>query len=334
MTHRPVLTEEILALFQLKSGGRLLDATLGHGGHTAAYLTVASGSTVVGLDADPRALNQAKQNLKQFGDRVTYLHANFANLQDSLTGGGILPPKFSHILFDLGLGSHQLADTRRGFSFQSSGPLSMRYGELRHMPDSHLTAVNHLTERLGHYPDAIELIMGLTPEQLAELIRFYGEERYARRIAAAIKSAPGPLRDAAALAQVIASSTKTGYERGRIHSATRTFQALRLAVNRELEALEVVLPQAVDLLETKGVLAVISFHSLEDRIVKYFFRQHENLEVLTKRPVTASQEEITNNPRARSAKLRAARLITKTPKHDTNLSKHNTSPLRLPARKH
>src|SRR3989344_2796883 len=147
MTHTPVLVDEVLALFNPQDGDRLLDATLGHGGHAAAYLNSAADTTVIGLDADPDALVQAKANLKQFGDRVTYVNTNFANLNDALTGGGIVyPPLFTHILFDLGLGSHQLSDPRRGFSFQGAGPLTMRYGELDHLPDSQLTCVNQLAQ--------------------------------------------------------------------------------------------------------------------------------------------------------------------------------------------
>lgn len=348
MTHTPVLVDEVLALFQTQDGDRLLDATLGHGGHAAAYLAAADATTVVGLDADPDAITQARHNLKQFADRVTYINDNFSNLthsinsgstlsgveglNDALTGGGIVKgdsSTFQHILFDLGLGSHQLSDSCRGFSFKSQGPLRMRYGVLHNMPDSRLPAVNHLTKYLGHYPDAIEVLVGLTQDQLAELILNLGEERYARRIAQVIKDAPEPLRTADALAETIVQATPSSYERGRIHPATRTFQALRLAVNRELEALTAALPQAVELLKPQGVLAVISFHSLEDRIVKHFLRQHEHLDVLTKKPIRAGQEEISRNLRARSAKLRAAKL-KKIPKHDTNHhSKRNTSSSKL-----
>jgi len=315
MTHTPVLVQEILALFKTQNGDTLLDTTLGNGGHAAAYLNSAADTTVIGLDADPDALAQAKANLKQFGDRVTYVNANFANLNDALTGGGIVPakpagrqpPLFTHILFDLGLGSHQLSDPRRGFSFQGAGLLTMRYGALDHLPDPGLTCVNQLAQRIGHLPDAIELIMGLTADQLSELISFYGEERYARRIAKAIKEVSEPPRTARQLAEIITAAVPATYEHGRIHPATRTFQALRLAVNRELEALTCALPQAIDLLKPNGTLAVISFHSLEDRIVKRLFRDRAHqLLIITKKPIQARNEEIDKNPRSRSAKLRAA----------------------------
>ena len=308
MIHTPVLINELQDLFQPELdnlSNRLLDATLGTGGHTLAYLTVAGPKAkIVGLDADPHALAIAKEQLKQFGDRVTYLNANFANLNDALIGGGIVKPLlFSHILFDLGLGSHQLADPERGFSFRGSSNLSMRYGQLDNLPLSNIEAINQLTWYLGYYPDASELIKELAVSDLAEVLRVYGEERLSARIAKKVHQA-GP-RTAEQLAQVVQQAVPENYEHGRIHPATRTFQALRLAVNRELEALEQTLPQAVQSLARSGRIAVISFHSLEDRIVKHFFRASD-LTVLTKKPIRADLEEINKNPRARSAKLRIA----------------------------
>lgn len=311
-------------LLQPKPGDVLLDATVGQGGHAQAYLdATAPDGKVVGLDADAQALTQAKENLAKVGERVQFLNQNFASLthsinsgstpsqveglKDSLTGGGIVPSRFSHILFDLGLGSHQLADKSRGFSFASHGPLVMAYGELKQLPLSQLQPLNWLEKKLGYPPDAADIIQFLSEGELSELIRHYGEERYASRIARALKRTP-PLTSAQALAQVIAGAVPATYEHGRINSATRTFQALRLAVNRELEALQAALPQAVALLHPGGVLAVISFHSLEDRIVKNFFRDHKDaLEILTIKPITATDEEISRNPRSRSAKLRAVR---------------------------
>lgn len=317
-THEPVLTSEILALFKPGNGDRLLDATVGLGGHARAFLEAsAPDGTVVGIDADAAALEIARGNLAEFGDRVTLVNANFANLKDSLAslrqgyggqaGGGILAQGFTHVLFDLGVGSHQLADVQRGYSFRSSGPLSMLYGQAEHLPSSDIEALNFLERRLGRYPDAADIVAGLTAEELAAVIWKFGEERHSRRIARAIKRAFHPTMTASQVAETIRMSVPARYERGRIHSATRTFQALRLAVNRELEALRAVLPQAVDLLKLNGMVAVISFHSLEDRIVKQFFKQSPSLEVLTKRPIRASEAEVARNPRSRSAKLRAAR---------------------------
>lgn len=308
MTHTPVLVHEVLKLFDPHPGSRLLDATLGTGGHTRAFLAAAPPSaTVVGLDADQQALQLARKELAPYDGRVTYIHANFAHLKDSVTGGGILPPLFTHILFDLGLGSHQLADNERGYSFRTPGPLRMRYG-LPALVPAQLPSLNWLERRLGQQPEVSDLIARLTAEQLTELIRHYGEERYAQRIANAIKQPP-PLSDAAVLAERIAMAVPPHARHTRLHPATRTFLALRLAVNRELEALDSALPQAVSLLASKGRIIVISFHSLEDRLGKHYFRQAQQaglVAILTKKPLRPAADEVTANPRARSAKLRAA----------------------------
>jgi len=214
-----------------------------------------------------------------------------------------------HILFDLGLGSHQLSDASRAFSFASPASLKVAYGELNSLPPARLQSLNALERHLGYPPDVADILSGLTAADLAELIRFYGEERYAQRVAQALKASL-PIPDGRRLAQTVADALPSGYEHGRIHPATRTFQALRLAVNRELEVLEIALPQALELLKPGGVVAVISFHSLEDRIVKQFFRAHKaELEILTKKPVRAGESEVKKNPRSRSAKLRAAKKL-------------------------
>lgn len=180
----------------------------------------------------------------------------------------------------------------------------MRYGS-GSLPPAQFDSLNVLEQRIGHYPDVPELLAQLRPEELADIIYGYGEERLSRRIAAAISTSPLPATSVQ-LAERIAAAVPRAYAHGRLHPATRTFQALRLAVNRELEALRAVLPLAVELLEVQGKIAILSFHSLEDRIVKYFFREHANLKILTKHPVRGSREEVTQNPRARSAKLRVA----------------------------
>jgi len=329
--HQPVLVSAIISQFNPQANDILLDATLGTGGHAKTYLKASSpNGQVVGLDADPKAIATARQELAAYDNRVTYLEANFANLKNSLMGGGILPSKnarakgdstfptipsepvplshsdftgFSHILFDLGIGSHQITNSKSGFSWQSSGPLTMRYGTVGPLPDSALQSINYITERLGKYPDVTDLITNLKATELAEIIRTYGEERYAKRIAQAIKQQQPST--AQQLADAISNSTPDGYEHGRIHPATRTFQAFRIAVNRELEALNQALPQAQELLKPKGQLAVISFHSLEDRLVKGFLKK-SGLTIITKKPITATPQEIKANPRSRSAKLRIA----------------------------
>ena len=324
--HVPVLAQEVMNLLEPKAGDTLLDATLGHGGHAKAFLDEAGeDAKVIGVDADEKALEVAKETLAAYGDAVTYHKGNFYEL---FTLSGVEGPDLhaNAILFDLGIGSHQLGDIDRGFSFSSDAPLNMKYGEPTSLPDSHLEPINVLTRRLGHYPDAHELIDYLSPTALADMVRHYGEERFAGVVGNAIAEGR-PFASAKRLAAAIEKAVPKFYEKGRIHPATRTFQALRLATNRELEVLEQVLPEATKLLLEDGVLAVISFHSLEDRIVKQYFRkasadcicdpkqpictcEHEpTLAILTKRPLVANEEERAKNPRSRSAKLRAAKKI-------------------------
>lgn len=320
--HIPVLVEEILAHFKPKNTDTLLDATLGLGGHAKAFL-IAGGAQVVGFDADQAALAEAKRRLQEFGSQVTYVHDNFANIQKALTEHSS-GQTFTHVLFDLGIGSHQLSDEARGFSFQGAGPLTMLYGTPSELPDSSIEEVNVLTRRLGRYPDVIDIIQLLSPDALAHLIRTYGEERFAGRIARVIHEQAKTITDAQELADLIKKAVPGRYEHGRIHPATRTFQALRIAVNRELEVISSALPQALDILVPGGMLAVISFHSLEDRIVKHFFKdkakvcvcppeqlkctceRKPKVTIVTKRPIEATEEEIKQNPRSRSAKLRIA----------------------------
>lgn len=311
--HIPVMVAEVLKLFSPHSGDILLDATLGLGGHAKAFLEATSPSgRVVGMDQDPAALKEAKKVLADFGERVTYIQGNFAYLKDSAIGGGILnpgdkKPPFTHVLFDLGIGSHQLSDATRGFSFQNDGPLSMRYGATNVLPPANLEWLNVLERRLGKLPDASDIVAYSSADDLADILFTYGEERYSRRIARVVTSLHPRPTTARQLAEAIERSVPSSYERGRIHPATRSFQALRLAVNRELESIRAALPQAVELLAPGGVLAVLSFHSGEDRIVKQFMRALPDTERLTKRPLRATPEEVAHNPRARSALLRAIR---------------------------
>lgn len=301
--HQPVLVAELVELWQAKSGDRLLDGTLGHGGHARAFLEASRpAGTVVGFDADERAVQQARQNLAEFGKRAICHVGNYSQLPAS--------GQFSHVVLDLGIGSHQLADPARGFSFQSTGPLMMRYATTPEVPPAELQPIQYLEKRLSYPPDVPEILAGLKVDELALLIRHYGEERYAFRIAHALKRSPQPATGHE-LAERIQQAVPTTYEHGRLHPATRTFQALRLAVNRELEALQLALPKLLAVLTPNGILTVISFHSLEDRIVKNFFKAHrQELTILTRKPLRASPEEIQHNPRARSAKLRAGRRKT------------------------
>ncbi|MBI1834059.1 MAG: 16S rRNA (cytosine(1402)-N(4))-methyltransferase [Candidatus Andersenbacteria bacterium] len=295
-SHTPVLTQPVLDLFSPQEGTHLLDATVGLGGHAEMYLAAAADTQVLGLDIDDSALAQAKKRLQQYGSRVRLTAASYAYL-DEVAGN----ETFDHILFDLGVGSHQLSDSERGISFRSTGPLAMKFSTVGQvqpkLPPSSLPSVKWLEQRLGYAPDAPELIAGIPEEELADILRQYGEERYARRIASALKRM-SPNLPAAAVADEIIAAVPGRYEGGRIHPATRTFQALRIVVNRELESLEMGLPKAVSHLKTHGRLVVISFHSLEDRIVKRFLKETKSLTTLTKKPMVATQEEKARNPRS------------------------------------
>lgn len=301
-SHQPVLVSEVIELFSPKPNDRLLDATVGHGGHARAYLEAANPrGWVVGLDVDPQAIASARQVLQPFQDRVELFNLPFHKIE---TLEGSTSTLFNHILFDLGVGSHQLGDTERGFSFRSPGPLTMAYGSLTDLPQAQVAALNALTDYLGRYPDVTDILAEMAEGDIAELIRHYGQERYAGRVATALKHSPRP-QTANELAERITAALPRGYEHGRIHPATRTFQALRLAVNRELETLKVSLPMAAARLAPQGILAVITFHSLEERIVKTTFRTLGRGGILTKKSIGPTPEEVAHNPRSRSAKIRA-----------------------------
>lgn len=317
VAHVPVLVREVMELLAPRPGDTLLDATIGHGGHAKAYLEAADGTRVIGIDADAVALEHAGKQLAAYKDRVRLTHGIFANLGELIGSATV-----THALFDLGIGSHQLADDTRGFSFRSKAPLAMLYGTGQGLPVSNHQAIAWIEKRIGHTPDAGEVIAYAREEELADIIWKYGEERFSRRIARAIKHTD-KIQTAEQLAGIIAAAVPGSYEHGRIHPATRTFQALRIVVNRELESLEMALPQATGILEDSGKLVVISFHSLEDRLVKQFMRSEDTLEVLTKKPVRASKEEQHINPRARSAKLRVAQKLNN--QKQTHDSKHFTT---------
>lgn len=283
--HVAVLFQEVITALAPRDGGRYIDGTIGAGGHAAGILEAsAPNGRLLGLDADPSALAIAAQNLARFGDRALLVHSNYDRLREVAAANGFVP--VDGIVLDLGLSSIQLADTQRGFSFTSDGALDMRMN-----PQEPTTAA--------------DLVNTLDEKSLADILFKFGEERASRRIARAIVAAR-PIHTAAQLARVI---EQTMGRRGRLHPATRTFQALRIAVNRELERLEQVLPHIVEVLAPGGRVAIITFHSLEDRIVKNFFRSSDRLRVLTKHPVRPTQAEIANNPRSRSAKLRIAEKI-------------------------
>jgi 16S rRNA (cytosine1402-N4)-methyltransferase len=283
--HIPVLFDEVIEWLAPAPGKVFVDGTLGGGGHTAA-LAAAIGPTglVVATDLDPHAL--ARCEVRLAGLPVKVASANYAELPDVLAELGI--GAVDGILLDLGLSSDQLADTERGFSFQADGPLDLRFDPAR-------------------AESAADLLSHIGEQRLADIIYQYGEERHSRRIAKKIVEArrTAPIRTAGQLADLVRSCVPRTPGL-RIDPATRTFQALRIAVNAELSSLESALASFPRLLKSRGRLAIISFHSLEDRLVKHAFRGDERLTVLTKKPITPSAHEEAQNPRARSAKLRVA----------------------------
>jgi len=277
--HEPVMTAEVV---EFLAGRRtVVDMTLGSGGHAAALLE-AGVSRLVGVDRDPEALALAGERLSAFGERVRLVAARFSEVDEDVVGGPA-----DGVLFDLGVSSMQLDRPERGFGYRVDGPLDMRMGEG--------------SGEAG--PSAADLVNGLPERDLADLIYRFGEEPRSRRIAAAIVR-HRPVRTTDQLTGIVVSAV--GKRPGGPHPARRTFQALRIAVNRELEELTAALPPAAGLLGPGGRVVVISYHSLEDRIVKRAFRGDDRLDVLTKKPLVATAAERAGNPRSRSAKLRAA----------------------------
>ena len=284
-SHVPVLADAVLdAARQIpRPEGLLIDATLGGGGHSALLLERHPGLRLIGLDQDATARAAAAERLACFGERVSIVATNFADF---------VPPELAvMVLADLGVSSPQLDVAERGFSFRLDGPLDMRMNAG------------------GEGETAAELIDRLEENELADLIYGYGEERLSRRIARRIKAdikENGAYGGTAALAYAVAGCYPPKARRGRIHPATRTFQALRIAVNDELGVLDRLLQQAPEWLEPEGLLGIISFHSLEDRRVKTAFLRDERLQRITRKPVVATEQEEEANPRSRSAKWRLA----------------------------
>lgn len=311
--HVPVLFQAVLDGLNIRPGGRYIDATVGAGGHAAGILEAQPDVRLLGLDRDPAMLEVARERLSAYGARVVLVHGSFADLSRIAREHGFVPA--DGVLADLGLSSLHLADASRGFSFQHAGPLDMRF------------------DRTSGALTAEDLVNTLPIDELAALLYRYGEESQAHRVAEAIGRAR-PLHTTVELAEVVAQALgrakhpahphQYGWRGAAIHPATRTFQALRIAVNDELGALEAMLPQAVEVLAPGGRLAVISFHSLEDRLVKRFFQQESRdcvcppeapvcvcghratLRILTRKPVRPTASEVQSNPRARSARLRLA----------------------------
>jgi len=290
--HIPVLLNEVLEALDPQTGENVVDCTVGLGGHAAAMLERTSpDGKLLGLDLDEAALGTARSLLARFGSRVMLVRENYRNVARVLLSRGFGP--IHAALLDLGYSSLIIDDARRGFSFRHDGPLDMRFDDR--------------TETT-----AAELVNTYGEDDLARILWDYGEERHARRIAKAMLAARriGPIVGTHQLRDIVAPAVPAWYRRQRLHFATKTFQALRIAVNDELGGLEAALPDLLDALAPGGRIAVISFHSLEDRIVKRMFAGWEKegrAEVLTAKPLTATLEEVSHNPRARSAKLRVVR---------------------------
>jgi 16S rRNA (cytosine1402-N4)-methyltransferase len=302
ISHEPVLVEEVIAALNVQPGGRYVDCTLDGGGHAERILNAASpGGSLLGIDADPEILHLARRRLQHFNGDIVIVNDNFRHVDSICADHGFAP--VNGVLFDLGISSHQLASSSRGFSFRIDAPLDMRFG-----PDQETTASYWVNEA--------------SEEALADLIWRYGEERQSRRIARSVVSRR-PLATTLDLAKAVEQAV--GRRPGsQSHPATKTFQALRIAVNQELASLAEALPRAHGLLGFGSRLVVISYHSLEDRIVKQFFAREARdcicppeqlvcscghkatLRLVTRGVLTPSPAEVARNPRARSAKLRAA----------------------------
>ncbi|MBS9387683.1 MAG: 16S rRNA (cytosine(1402)-N(4))-methyltransferase RsmH [Dolichospermum sp. WA123] len=278
-SHIPVLSQEVITGLNIQPGGNYLDLTVGGGGHSRLILETGEDVKVTCVDQDEDALKAAKENLSEFGDRVNFIHSNFANYQ-------FIENSYDGILADLGVSSYHLDNPERGFSFRNTANLDMRMNQ-----QQSLTAGDIINE--------------WDEKELADIFFKYGEERLSRRIARRIIE-KRPFDTTTELANAIAYSVPPKYRHGRIHPATRVFQALRIAVNDELKVLETLIEKAPNALIPEGRIAIISFHSLEDRPVKHGLRNSDSLRVLTKKPIIATEEEIKQNPRSRSAKLRIA----------------------------
>jgi len=306
--HRPVLCDEAVGYLVPAGGKTIVDGTVGLGGHAEAILAADPGVSLVGIDRDEDALAIAEERLARFGDRVRLIYGNYRDIGRLLDGIGV--GKVDGVLLDLGVSSLQLTDPSRGFSFREDGPLDMRMDR-------------------SQRPTAAEWLAAASQQEIADALRRFGEERYALRIARAIVAEREcrPIETTGELRRIVHRAVPGRYFAQSIDPATRTFQAIRIVINRELESLQDGLSASFERLSRGGVLVVISFHSLEDRIVKRFFRdkaeacicppdipecrcgKRVEVRILTRKPITPSPAEIEENPRSRSAKLRAGEKV-------------------------
>lgn len=292
MIHTAVLKKEVLELLNPSQNENFVDCTIGEGGHSTLILERNKpDGKVLGIDLDPQQISASQWLEVNFKDRIILVNDSYANLQEIVERNDFQP--VNGVLLDIGMSSAQLERSEKGFSFKLDQGLDMRYSD----DAGYLTAEKIINE----WPE----------ERIADILWEYGEEKFAKKIAKNIveQRKQGRIKTTFQLIEIIKDATPAAYWRGKIHYATRTFQALRIAANDELENLKRVLPQAISVLSPGGRLAVISFHSLEDRIVKNFFKKESDkgiVKILTKKPITAAAQELRENPRSRSAKLRAA----------------------------
>jgi len=286
--HIPVLLDEVIDNLKCLKEGVYIDCTLGEGGHAQRILeAISPDGLLIGMDQDIEAIGRARENLKEYRENLVTFEKNFSEIRSILKSLEI--KEVNGILFDLGLSNLQLLDAKRGFSFQRDGPLDMRMSEKMKLT-------------------AAYLLNNLSFNELADIIYKYGEERWARRIVRAVVESrqKKPLETTLQLVELVKKAVPRSAWPRKIHVATRTFQALRIAVNNELTVLEKTLPQTIEVLRKGGRICIISYHSLEDRIAKNFFREYrkEGLKTLFPKPITPSRRELQMNPRCRSAKLR------------------------------
>ena len=294
--HVPVMLQEVLDYLKLTPGQIIVDATLGTGGHSLEILKrITPGGRLIGIDRDENSLNICRQRLAEFKENTELVHANFADIDQVLANLGI--DKIDGIVFDLGISSYQLQDAQRGFSFQQEGPLDMRLDK-------------------SSYISAYDLINNLNENEISQMLWNFGQERWHNRIAHLLvqERKSEPISTTKQLANLVMRAIPHRYRRSyyRIHPATRTFQAVRIAVNRELEILENAIKKAVDLLRKQARICVISFHSLEDRVIKHTFRALAAdglIDIVTAKPLTPGFGEIEVNPSSRSSKFRVAERI-------------------------
>ncbi len=298
MEHKPVMSVEVSESLNLRPGCVVLDCTIGTGGHSELILKkIMPKGRLIGVDRDKESLDYSRQRLASFTDAVTLVHNNFRNIGDILNTAGV--DKVDAMLFDLGISSYQLDTPERGFSIKNDAPLDMRMDQ-------------------SSYISAYDLVNNLTEDEISSIIKTFGQERWHNRIARYMVSARNaqPIATTGQLSSIIIRAIPKGFNRSRIHPATRTFQALRIAVNRELESIEEALRKSLDYLNIGGRISVISFHSLEDKIAKNTFKRFvkearakliqakSGISDIRAKPEIASPEEIEDNPRSRSAKLR------------------------------